>query len=156
MINFTLKRCTLFKSLLFVALFFVSFISKAQFPFSQSFQNSTAPGINFSGSPFAFLTAPSIDANGSGYLRLTNNSGNQKGFMWTDAIIFPSGYGMQISFEYYTYGGNGADGIAFVLFDALVNNPAPGAYGGSLGYAQRTAENGFQGGYLGIGIDEFG
>ena len=31
-----------------------------------------------------------------------------------------------------------------------------GASGGSLGYAQKTGVNGLSGGYLGLGIDEFG
>ncbi|MFV8348027.1 hypothetical protein ACNQGX_18205, partial [Flavobacterium sp. ZB4P13] len=159
--NITYKKISLL--LFFLALFFVANPIRAQFPFSQSFRNSTAPGIQFGGAPAAFLTggAGAIaggynDSNGSGYLRLTNASGNQKGFIWSDANAFPSSYGMNISFEYYTYGGDGADGIAFVLFDALVSNPTPGAFGGSLGYAQKSAENGFQGGYLGVGIDEFG
>jgi len=41
------------------------------------------------------------------------------------------------------------------LIDTNVSNIA-GAYGGSLGYAQRRGIHGFKGGWLGIGLDEFG
>ncbi|WP_281235343.1 gliding motility-associated C-terminal domain-containing protein [Flavobacterium gelatinilyticum] len=160
--NSTFRKFNLFKLFIVVSLFFITTQTRAQFPYSESFKNSTAPGILFGGSPTAFLTAGAglrdgyDDPNGSGYLRLTNNQGNQKGVIYSDMYSFPSAYGMTISFEYYTHGGNGADGIAFVLFDATVTTIVPGAFGGSLGYAQRNSETGFPGGYLGIGIDEFG
>ena len=63
---------------------------------------------------------------------------------------------IQIEFEHNAYGGTGgADGIALVLSDASVTAIA-GANGGSLGYAQKTGVNGFAGGWLGVGIDEYG
>ncbi|RED24829.1 gliding motility-associated-like protein [Flavobacterium cutihirudinis] len=143
-------------------LFFVSFSLRAQFPFSESFKNATAPGMIFGGSPTAFLTGGAgsndgyNDPIGNGYLRLTSNRTNQKGLVWWDNYSFPSAYGMNISFEYYDFGGSGADGISFILFDAAAPLVTAGAYGGSLGYAQSMWENGFSKGYLGIGIDEYG
>ncbi|MFD2039666.1 gliding motility-associated C-terminal domain-containing protein [Flavobacterium artemisiae] len=163
--NFTFKKFNLFKLTFLVVLFFVSSKTRAQFPYSQSFKNSTAPGVLFGGSPTAFLTGGVgardgyTDANGSGYLRLTNNQGNQKGIVYSDAYTFPSAYGMTITFEYFTHSktsGSGADGIAFILFDATASPVEVGAFGGSLGYAQRNTETGFSKGYLGVGIDEFG
>jgi hypothetical protein len=71
-----------------------------------------------------------------------------------------------VEFKQYAYGGTvswapyGADGIGMVLYDTSVGpDPVPGAFGGSLGYAQRTSPdsvNGFQGGWLGLGLDEYG
>jgi len=130
----------------------------AQFPYFESFKNKTAPGITFGGDPVAFLTANSIDTDGDGYLRLTSNGQFQKGFIYSDRI-FPSTFGLKCDFEYFTYGGNGADGITFFLFDATAV-PSIGSFGGSLGYAQfsssLTTTPGVSKGYLGIGLDEFG
>jgi hypothetical protein len=119
--NSTLKRLKSFKSLFVVVLFFVSSQIRAQFPFLQFFKNTTAPEIEFGGTPTSFLSASSIDANGSGYLRLTNNGGDQKGYVWSDANAFQSSYEINISFECHNH-----------------------ACGGFLD-SQKSTENGFQG-----------
>lgn len=142
-------------------------IARAQFPYNESFRNATAEGVVFGGTPSAFLTAApgtgvggtSIDPVGNGYLRLTNNTRNQKGFVYSTSS-FPSSQGLSVDFEYYTYGGTGADGISLFLFDATANPFVIGGFGGSLGYAQITTTNpvspGVSKGYLAIGLDEFG
>jgi len=145
--------------------------SFAQFPYIESFRYGAAPGISFGGAPSAFLTAAGsgfdgtnhvgtpIDPNGNGYLRLTSNANDQKGYAISTAN-FPSSNGLSVLFEYYIYGGNGADGISFFLFDAKASPFNIGGFGGSLGYAQFTnttpTSYGVSGGYLAIGLDEYG
>lgn len=70
----------------------------------------------------------------------------------------PSGQGFVINFNMAAYGGSGADGISFFLVDGSHSPTQVGAYGGGLGYAQSSANstNGIDGGYLGLGFDEFG
>lgn len=145
----------------------LSNVAKAQFPYNESFRNATAEGVIFGGAPSAFLTAApgtgpagtSIDPVGNGYLRLTNNANNQKGFVYSTST-FPSSKGLSVDFEYYIYGGSGADGISLFLFDATANPFVIGGFGGSLGYAQITTtvpvSPGVSKGYLAIGLDEFG
>lgn len=154
-------------SLLILLIEFISISSYAQFPYTESFRYSTAPGITFGGAPSAFLTAArgtatgggSIDNEGEGYLRLTRNSTNQKGYIISNAE-FPSYNGVKVVFEYYIYGGSGADGISLFLFDASADPFNIGGFGGSLGYAQITTTNpvspGVSKGYLAIGLDEYG
>lgn len=134
------------------------------FPRTESFQNSTTGGFVLGGTPnSATLTAATggPDANGSGYLRLTTNNTNQSGYA-IDQSSFPAPNGFSISFEFFSYGGNGADGFSMFLVDADKVSAAAfkaGASGGSLGYAQKTSSpvsNGVPFGYIGIGIDEFG
>ncbi|AMJ65624.1 T9SS type A sorting domain-containing protein [Hymenobacter sp. PAMC 26628] len=134
--------------------------AQAQFPRAESFQNSTAGGFVLGGS--ATLTAATgSDPNGAGYLRLTSAIINQSGFA-IDQTSFPAPQGFSISFEFFAYGGDGADGFSVFLVDADQTSAAsftPGASGGSLGYAQKTTapvSNGVPFGYIGIGIDEFG
>ncbi len=106
-----------------------------------------------------------IDPAGNGWLRLTNATGNQTGFAY-NTTTFDLSAGLLIEFDYATWGGNGADGYSVYLFDAGVSPFNIGAFGGSLGYAQKLSTAacnpvnpsvpGISGGYVGIGVDEFG
>jgi type IV pilus assembly protein PilY1 len=71
--------------------------------------------------------------------------------------------GLQVTFTTETYegadpGGDGADGMSFFLQDAS-QTPSLGATGGSLGYSCSNTNpqaDGMQGGYVALGIDEYG
>ena len=123
---------------------------------NETFKNSSAPGWTIGTD--AALTGGGIDTNGDGYLRLTPNDGNKKGFALYNTAIATNA-GVKVSFDFTAWGGGtpGADGIAFFLLDGATASPQVGAYGGSLGYANRNAgEPGVSNGYVGIGIDEYG
>jgi len=92
----------------------------------------------------------------SGYLRLTPNQGYRAKAATAPGIFPAAGNYISVDFKLYAYGGNGADGIAVTLSDYSV--PAvPGAYGGSLGYAQFDGGRpGFAGGWIGVAMDEYG
>jgi len=132
--------------------------ARAQITTQETFFNTNAPGWILGGG--ALLTANGIDPPGQGWLRLTDDSDNQSGFAYFDTAITPAN-GVYIRFDYASWGGDGADGLTWFLFDGA-RGPGtfnPGAFGGSLGYAQRTSPsnaNGVSGGWLGIGLDEFG
>jgi type IV pilus assembly protein PilY1 len=129
-------------------------------------------------------TAPSSaaaqtpDQPGHGALRFTNWYG-QAGSIISSGTPFPTGTGLQVVFKTVTYdgdrggaGGDGADGMAFFLMDGSLPPYDTGAFGGSLGYtctnefgnndgtvrADGTVRgfDGLVGGYIGLGIDEFG
>ncbi|HEY9643237.1 MAG TPA: DUF4347 domain-containing protein, partial [Coleofasciculaceae cyanobacterium] len=102
--------------------------------------------------------APSPDPVGSGALRLTTNKLDQSAFVVYNRAI-PSTNGLTIKFDFFSYGGTSADGIAFFLIDGAASPQTAGAFGGSIGYAQKTVPTpvpGVLGGYLGIAFDEFG
>ncbi|EJS4016306.1 hypothetical protein NW014_003965 [Vibrio parahaemolyticus] len=81
--------------------------------------------------------------------------------------VFPSAQNyLQVEFDHYAHSGTGGDGIALVLSDAKVP-PQTGAFGGPLGYGMKRKINhpeehlsedveGFAGGWLGVGFDEYG
>lgn len=126
---------------------------KAQLPYSESFKTANAPGLILGGS--AVLTSGNLDAAGSGYLQLNSNL-QSVGFARNTKAFSPAN-GLDISFEYFTYGGSGGDGLTFFLYDATANASFDiGAYGGSLGYAQNNNSVGVSKGYLALGLDEFG
>jgi len=93
----------------------------------------------------------------SGYLRLTESTGNNAKAATVPGIFPAAGNYISVEFLHYAYNGSnpGADGIAITLSDYAV--PAqPGAFGGSLGYAQRSGVVGFAGGWIGVALDEYG
>ena len=144
-------------------------------------QNSQLPlvGLPSSGTqPDAVGSGALRLTNGGG--QSTNESG-----AIISTVPFSANQGIQVTFTTYTYGGNsyytssdggvnpGADGIGFYLIDAsqyasgssyLSSNGSfaqgdLGAFGGSLGYScsnTNSPYNGMIGGYIGLGIDEYG
>ncbi|RPD46207.1 T9SS C-terminal target domain-containing protein [Hymenobacter sediminis] len=132
------------------------------FPRNETFKGNSASNFTFGGA--ARLTGVGTTGNdpvGQGYLRLTDDVNHQAGYV-IDNVGFPSSAGFSISFEFFSYGGDGADGFSVFLVDAD-KQPSSGfrigATGGSLGYAQKTVDPiapGVSSGYIGIGIDEFG
>lgn len=116
------------------------------FPYCESFQGNTVQSTTIFGGR-ASLT--------NGALRLTDTSIGVGGYVYID-IPFSSSFGIKASFEYFTYGGTGADGLTIFLFDAAVTNFYPGGFGGALGYGPEANALGLSGGYLGIGLDTWG
>ena len=118
------------------------------------------------------------DQAGHGALRFTNWY-QQAGSIISAGTPFPTGAGLQVVFKTVTYagdrggaGGDGADGMAFFLMDGSLPPYDTGAFGGSLGYTctNELGNNdatlrsdgtvrgfdGLVGGYIGLGIDEYG
>jgi MSHA biogenesis protein MshQ len=100
------------------------------------------------------VTTPAVSTN---RLRLNDNAGNRATFAQIKKWFPAANNKVVVEFDFFAWGGsgNGGDGIAVVFSDASVS-PSPGGYGGSIGYANRSGSNGFGGGWLGIGLDEFG
>jgi len=114
-------------------------------------------GWVFDGNYDVNLTGPADDG---GWLRLTSTGGNQATSAYFDTAFNATGATIYASFDYASWGGSGADGIAFFLFDGSTSFSV-GANGGSLGYAQKVGTGaddsaGLAGGYLGVAVDEFG
>jgi autotransporter-associated beta strand protein len=152
--------------------------------FAENFTGTTAPGWVFGANPGdgkPFLTAATgaggydgsgnaigaaLDTVGNGWLRLNNNTNDQSSFALLDTQIFSVNARIEVTMEYAFWNGSGgADGITFFLVDGGINSSTfkPGAFGGSMGYAQKDAgaappsgEAGMAGGYLGFALDNFG
>ncbi|MDW1822177.1 DUF6701 domain-containing protein [Vibrio sp. Vb1018] len=95
-------------------------------------------------------------------LRITNNVQGQAA-VGAYNYIFPSSNNIvEVEFDHFAYDGNrnntGADGVAIVFSDASVL-PSTGAFGGPLGYGVKPDDGGiegFAGGWIAFGIDEYG
>ena len=123
--------------------------ANAQFKLQQDFKGTAATGWTLTNS--ALLTAPSIDAAGSGWLRLTDTGLTEKGLALDNTFSFAGSVPVVVEFDYVSWGGTGADGMTLFLYDSTTASPMANALtGGGLGYC------GGAGGYLAIGIDEYG
>ena len=135
--------------------------AQSSFPRFETFTTNSAANFRLGGTPNSAVLTGTTGTSTNGFLRLTNATNDQAGFI-IDQLSFPAPQGFSISFEFFSYGGSGADGFSVFLIDADKTTAAafmPGASGGSLGYAQKTVtpvSNGVPNGYIGIGIDEFG
>lgn len=131
------------------------------FPYFQTFASGVQPAEITLLNPQNGTNATTFNANG---MQLTPASAQQFGAVYVNNKQFSSSNGIKIEFEYGMYGGDGADGICFFLFDASVGTPTVGARGSGLGYGYNRANNdwpskreaGLTGAYLGIGLDAFG
>lgn len=114
----------------------------------------------------AVLTSGGIDANNNGWLRLTPNTTFTNGYAIIDKA-FSSTLGVIVDFEYKSWGlGNDsppgmlADGLTVFLYNGSVAASSfhMGDLGGGLGYAGNASGSvsGITGGYVGIGLDEYG
>ena len=146
----------------------------------ETFKNSTfSDSTKWSTKDGACLTASGCSSttdtrgiqskgNGTGYLQLTDGSTGTKGSVLYNQAI-PSGNGLDITFDYYMYGGKAldgtnGDGISFFLTDGAATLSQTGAGGAGMGYASVDEDGAGSGarvegiaqGVLGIGLDEFG
>lgn len=98
----------------------------------------------------------SIKPTPSGDRFVLNSSQKDQATASAYNYLFPSkdNY-LEVEFDHYAHSGSGADGVALVLSDANVP-PQTGAFGGPLGYGVKPNIQGFAGGWLGFGIDEYG
>jgi uncharacterized repeat protein (TIGR01451 family) len=118
----------------------------ATFPINEPFTGAATNNPDWVFTDFAHLT----DEN-PGWLQLTN-TGNFVAGSATLNDAFPATLGIVVNFQYATYGGppgGQGDGFSFFLMDGSFQ-PSLGISGGGLGYTQ------MQGGYAGVGFDEFG
>lgn len=127
-----------------------------------------APGPgNLGGCPQGIGPVPPPNAAPRGYLRLTDASNDQSGAVLYNHAL-PANQGLDVTFDQWQYGSttpaNPADGISFFLVNGDTALTRPGAFGGSLGYAQKLPDDnptadflpGVDRGYLGVGLDVLG
>ena len=125
------------------------------------------PGIT-GGTVSGVLPALGGSSPGDGALLLTPAVNLREAFVIYNNPI-PSTDGLRVQFDFYSYGSSQqfeapqpfispqpGDGLGFFLIDGTVSPTRTGGYGGSVAYAPRTNIPGIEGGYLGIGLDEFG
>ena len=125
--------------------------------------NNTAVNPNIIISGDAYFTSGVNDPSGAGYLRLTEAANYQTGSVYINQS-FPSTAGVVVEFEYWSWGPSTtkADGLSVFLFDGNFGPGtfAFGGFGAGLGYGELSSpypvSSGLTGGYVAIGLDEFG
>ncbi|GAB3218842.1 T9SS type B sorting domain-containing protein [Algoriphagus aestuariicola] len=135
------------------------------FPFCETFIGfDPRPNAIWDGTLAGGAPNPNVKLTGNS-LQLTSNATDENGYVFVD-IPFSSAFGLKVSFEFSSWGGDGADGFSFFMFDGSIDATTfeIGGTGGALGYTATRArfdeENlispGLKGAYLGIGFDELG
>lgn len=153
--TFTFYRQKIISLTPIIAFLFISNSVWAQFNIFESLKGNSVTNLTIGGS--AKLTSGFEDPVNDGWLRLTSADHYQVGWAVVNQS-FSSSLGVNIEFDYTAWRPDeiSADGFAVFLFDASTPNFAIGADGGSLGYAQRNNIPGMKGGFVGVGIDEYG
>lgn len=127
----------------------------APFPVNETFRNATfdqAPAVTQGTAPYFQLTAPSIDPVGQGWGRGSDINSFTNG-MWQVPNPFPASPGATVEITLAMHDGtsSGGDGWVFAFTNGAVPpQSTPIGGGGSLGLAN------WQGGYVGIVLDEYG
>ncbi|MFF2350800.1 hypothetical protein ACFVVL_13550, partial [Kitasatospora sp. NPDC058115] len=117
----------------------------------------------------AIEVGPVPPRNGAphGYLQITDSGFDEAGAVLFDQAL-PAGNGLDVTFDQWQYGSTTpatpADGISFFLVNGDTSLDHAGAFGGSLGYAQKLPDDnpsltflpGVDRGYLGVGLDVLG
>ncbi|MER8090155.1 hypothetical protein ACIO6T_42025 [Streptomyces sp. NPDC087532] len=131
---------------------------------------AAAPGPGdhpLGGCPEGVGPVPPPNGAPHGYLRLTDASNDQTGAVLYNQAL-PANQGLDVTFDQWQYGSTTpatpADGISFFLVNGDGALTHPGAFGGSLGYAQKLPDDnptatflpGVDRGYLGVGLDVLG
>ncbi|WP_327349510.1 hypothetical protein OG772_15320 [Streptomyces sp. NBC_01321] len=131
---------------------------------------AAAPGPGdhpLGGCPAGVGPVPPPNGAPHGYLRLTDASNDQSGAVLYNHAL-PANEGLDVTFDQWQYGSTTpatpADGISFFLVNGDGALTHPGAFGGSLGYAQKLPDDdptatflpGVDRGYLGVGLDVLG
>jgi len=135
-------------------------LASGPFPLEETFESSGFGSALWHSGGSAELTAVT-EGNGNGWLRLTRPEVDEFGYVFYNEA-FPSNHGVLAEFEYADYGGSGADGLTFFLYNGSVSEGEfhPGYRGGSLGYASckegATEYAGLSKAYVGVGFDEYG
>ena len=126
------------------------------------------PGIT-GGTVSGVLPALGGRSPGDGALQLTPAENTREAFVIYNNPI-SSTDGLRVQFDFFSYGSSAqtslspgypiapqpGDGLGFFFIDGTASPTRTGGFGGSLGYAQRSGVPGISGGYVGIGLDEFG
>ena len=159
----TLHSKLVFSFLLYFVFSNLSAQVYGSFPYAQSFTSGVQPPevSLFLPQRAGGVNSVTFVSNGA---QLTKNANSQFGAFYLNDKKFSSINGINIEFEFGMYGGTGADGLCVFLFDAAIASPVIGAVGGGMGYTyfrtnqQYSAgrQTGLSGGYLGIGIDNYG